>query len=1076
MIRYILISVLLLNSVIQLKAQSVFRGKVVSAAEEKPIPNATVKIKSTGLILKTDTNGNFVVQPMVFPEEISIHYIGYLSKKILISTGQTSTQTILLDVDERQLQEVNISTGYQEIKKERLTGSVFKLDSSIINRKVSTDILSRLEDVVPGLIFNKGKTAAITASGTNRLSIRGQSTIFSNTEPLIVVDNFPYNGDLSNINPNDVQDITILKDAAASAIWGAKSANGVIVIKTKKGRLKQPLQIKINSNFSLSNPNDLFYVSKMSSADYIEVERKLFAQGFYKNAESSANKSPLSPVIELLITKREQPQSAKVVDDAIEALKKIDIRNDFEKYYYQKPFNHQQSISLTGGGDIQRYYLSAGYDSNLQELKGNNYNRITLSSSNTWTLISGKLEITNNINFSDSRTTLNNTGPTSVVMTSSSPLYPYAKLTDDSGEPSVLTREYRKGYLQSVTDLNQGLLSWDYKPLEELNFADNTTNGTDYRIGVGLNYKVTKGFSFDVLYQYSKNRTEQRNLQNIQSWFTRNQINRITTVNTDGSLITPIPLGGILDMGTSSNKAQYLRGQINFKHNWSNTYNINAIAGYELSTANFSSNAYREYGYDEEHAISKPVNYTGNFISYVNPSSTTNKILNNDSQRLLYDRNLSYYTNAGITLKNKYTFSASARLDRSNIFGVATNQKGVPLYAAGLAWQITNEGFYNVSWLNMLKIRTTYGYNGNVFKSLSAYTTASYQSGTGTSTGLAFATVLNPPNPDLRWERVQTINFGLDFSAFANRLSGSFDYYHKKGKDLIGESMIPSSTGVVRFTGNTANTTGRGLELQLHSINLRKGLRWDTDFMFSYNQDHVTTYNFKTSAANYVRADNLSLGTYPLLGKPIHAIYSYRWGGLDPSTGDPLGYLEGQKSKDYTKLIINTKPEDLIYHGSSRPIQFGLVRNTFIYKNLELSANISYRLGYYFRRESVNYTTILNGNGGHGDYALRWQKQGDENTTQIPSLPSINNANRNNLYLYSSQLIERGDNFRLQEINLSYTFSKTEILKLPINQVQIYMYASNLLTIWKANRMGLDPDYLTGPPPINIAGGLRITL
>lgn len=1055
------------------RAQQIFKGKVIDGNDQKGISGALVKVSSSQAVFRTADDGGFAIA--VAPsDELTFSYIGYRSKSFVVKSVLDSFTTVILEPVDIMLKDVVFSTGYQELKKERVTGAVFRIDSAMFNRKVGTDVLSRLEDIVPGLSFNKGKTATVTAAGSNRLSIRGQSTIFANTEPLIVVDNFPYTGDLLSINPNDIQDITVLKDASASAIWGARSANGVIVITTKKGKLNQPLNVNFNANFTYAGHTDLFYPNRMSSADFIDVEKRLFQQGFYRNAELSPNKTPLSPVVELLIASREGKLSSESANAAIEALKGNDVRRDFDRYYYRNPFNIQQSLSLSGGGQAQRFFISAGYDHNKQELVGNSYQRFTLNSSNTWRLLAGKLEITNQINFSDTKTSLPNAGPSSVVMTGANPIYPYASLLDSSGRPAVLTREYRAGYLQSVASLNQGLLDWQYRPLQELDFADNSVKGITYRIGAGLNYKILPELSVDLRYQTDKGQSEQRNIQGLESWYTRNQINRITAVNSDGSLVLPIPVGAIMDVGNGSSKSAYIRGQLNYADNWSSDLSLSAIAGYEISASSTSSSNYRLYGYDQQYAISRPVNYLGNFVSYVNPSSTTNRIASNESQRLLYDRNISYYFNTGIVLKNRYTFTGTARLDQSNIFGVATNQKGVPLYAIGLGWQANKEDFFSSKWLSELKLRLSYGYNGNVFKSLSAYTTASFQSGLGTSTGLGYASIVNPPNPGLRWERVGTLNLGVDFSILGSRISGSVDYYQKQGKDLIAETFIPSSTGVVRFTGNTASSRGKGLELQLHTVSSVGTLVWKSDLVWSYNQDKITNYGIKTSAANYVKADNLTLGTYPFVGKPVHAIYSYKWAGLDPVTGEPRGYLDGQISKDYAKIITTTKPEDLIFHGASRPIVFGSLLNSLSYKGLELSMSVSYRLGYYFRRESINYTTVLNGNGGHGDYAKRWQKPGDEAFTQVPSLPAANNANRNNLFLYGSSLVERGDNIRLQNINLSYTVSRNKLMRLPVGQLQFYVYADNVMMLWKANKSGLDPDYLSGPLAKSISAGLRV--
>ncbi len=226
--------------------------------------------------------------------------------------------------------------------------------------------------------------------------------------------------------------------------------------------------------------------------------------------------------------------------------------------------------------------------------------------------------------------------------------------------------------------------------------------------------------------------------------------------------------------------------------------------------------------------------------------------------------------------------------------------------------------------------------------------------------------------------------------------------------------------------------------------------------------------------ADYLASGNL--GSYPLQGKPLYAIYSYPWAGLDPATGDPRGYLNGVASKDYTAIQAAATPRNLVYNGSSRPVWFGAFRNTFGYKAISLSANISYELGYYFRRNSVRYGSDYGLSQQHGDYALRWQKPGDELHTIVPSLPLVSNQQRDDFYTYSSALVEKGDNIRLQDINISYTWNKGTLNFLPGLGMQVYIYAANLGILWRANHEHLDPEAgYTYPAPRTVAGGIRLT-
>ena len=302
-------------------------------------------------------------------------------------------------------------------------------------------------------------------------------------------------------------------------------------------------------------------------------------------------------------------------------------------------------------------------------------------------------------------------------------------------------------------------------------------------------------------------------------------------------------------------------------------------------------------------------------------------------------------------------------------------------------------------------------------------------------------------------------------------MSGSIEYYQKNGTDLIGFSPIAPSTGQVRFKGNTAATKGHGVDLVLNSTNIDRAIKWQTNFLFSTSKLTVTSYKDKATSSYLLNYGDA--GGYLHEGNTLFALYSYKWAGLEPETGDPRSYLNGAVSKDYTAIYTNTKPEDLIYHGSARPTLFGAVRNTFSWNNLSLSFNISYRFGYYFRRSSIIYSNNK-GLGGHGDYYNRWQKPGDELTTNVPSIPLTYLANRDNIYTYSETLVEKGDHIRFQDIQLSYTLSKAKFIKLPFARAQVYGYVNNLGIIWKASDKVSDPDYLTSQALRTYSVGLKV--
>ncbi|RZL03966.1 MAG: TonB-dependent receptor, partial [Pedobacter sp.] len=369
------------------------------------------------------------------------------------------------------------------------------------------------------------------------------------------------------------------------------------------------------------------------------------------------------------------------------------------------------------------------------------------------------------------------------------------------------------------------------------------------------------------------------------------------------------------------------------------------------------------------------------------------------------------------------------------------------------------------------KFRATFGYNGNLDRSTSAYTTASYQP-SAVETRLPFAQIVNPPNPELRWEKIATLNLGLDFKFFKGKLSGSFDYFTKKGSDIIGESPFAPSSGITTFYGNVANTKTTGIDLIVNG-NLSSGsFSWQGTFIYNYSREIVTRYSQKAGANNYVLTQGV-----PREGYPLYSIYYYDFAGLDSQTGDALGYLNGVLSKDYTRILASYNATNLPYAGSSRPVHFGSLRNTFSYGKLSLSAIIAYRAGYYVKRPVINYGEILTGKSGHAEYTMRWKSPGDELITNVPSLPAALNSNRDSFYQHSSVAILKGDHIRLQDIRLDYRFSGYAVLKkLGITDASVYLYGQNLGLLWKANQYGLDPDYISSQPLRSVAFGLQLTL
>src|SRR5690606_28567210 len=267
-------------------------------------------------------------------------------------------------------------------------------------------------------------------------------------------------------------------------------------------------------------------------------------------------------------------------------------------------------------------------------------------------------------------------------------------------------------------------------------------------------------------------------------------------------------------------------------------------------------------------------------------------------------------------------------------------------------------------------------------------------------------------------------------------------------------------------------------------------LHWSTRFAFSNATEKVTNYNTKPLASNFLFIDASVPGYIvqlaPNVGKPLFGLYSYYWGGLDAETGNPLGYLDNVPSMEYSRIISAANSYDsLVYHGRATPAVFGSLMNTFAFKGFSLSVNLTYKFGYWFRRSSVDYNMLFSTYNGHADYVTRWQKKGDEARTHVPSMIYPLNRSRETFYSRSSILVERGDHIRLQDVQLTYELPFAVVHQLGLQSVKLYAYVANIRVIWRANKVGMDPDYattrLTGsrglvlPQPTTYALGINVS-
>lgn len=1028
------------------------KGRVIDE-NGQGVDGATVTIKNTGRQSVTNEEGEFEILHINPGAILEFSAVNMVATEINLD-GRTDLQvklqsrvTGLVNVDV-------VSSGLQDLRVETSSGSYVKIGNRLLNRKVSTNILDRIFEVTSGLS---------TGGVGSPVKIRGVSTIQGNQAPLVIVDGFPYDESnsgnfnyVNNINPNDIESITVLKDAAAASIWGARAGNGVIVIKSKKGKYQQKTKVQFNSNLTIGEKPDLFGLPIISSAEMVAINRKIFGDSIYNELDDLYAYSAYFPaqtrVTELLLAVRSGKMEKEVAEREMAQLAQHDIRNDLQKYFLQPVLNQQYALNISGGTERMNYYGSIGYDrarpSQVRDLN----ERMTIRLDNSYKILDN-LELNGYIVYTQRK--LSGSGMSYENFLPGPTISPYSRLADASGNALVIPWQFRTSFIDTAHF--PALLDWSFRPLHELNVNHETIRHSDIRFGGGLNYEVIKGVSIDLKFQYNKNVSDKEILHEEKSFFSRDMINKYMSVNASGNPVYPVPVlpgAAIKDKMSGHAEFWHLRGQVNVKRQF-DVHKINAIAGIDISQAVINTNADRYYGFDTETGtFNNGLDYQGSY-QVISPSGPYYDYIplaqeNNGT----VNRLRSAYLNIAYTWNDLYTMTVSARRDGANLFGVAANRKIKPLWSAGLAWNISKEKFYRLSWAPYLRLRTSFGFNGNMKNDVTSLPTIQYS--INSLTNLQYAQLLTPPNPNLRWEKVRILNLGLDFQLFKSRINGSVEFYQKSGLDLISFTTNDPTSGFPVYVGNNAKTKSYGWDINLSVKNIDKKFKWTTNWLISFNRDKVTSY-YKMPEATTLIQGGIKVN-YPLYGQ-----YSYRYAGLDASNGDPQGIIDGHPSSDYDRLLRPVSVDEIVYNGPRNPRLFGSVMNTMIFKNWSFSFNMVLKAGHFFRRNSINYYELVyDGFSGHSDYSLRWKTTGDEKQTYVPSFPAQPNGARDDFYLLSEVLVLPADQLRLQDIRLEYFLDNGSTRSLPFESMQIYMYATIDRVLWVSNDLRIDPSYAAG--------------
>ncbi|QIH35262.1 SusC/RagA family TonB-linked outer membrane protein [Sphingobacterium sp. DR205] len=1047
--------------------EKLVRGKVVTSGG---LPLGNVNVTSKGRSVRSDDSGKFSIESGL-NDSIQFSLIGYLSEKILISR-YSNNLTVMLKEATNQLAEVEINTGYQNLKVNQINGSVSVLKKDLLEKQVGTNILDRLEGVTNGLVFQKGKTN-LNPQNKLGITVRGYGTINGPLDPLIVLDEFVYEGDINNINPNDIESVTILKDAEATSIYGARGGNGVIVLTSKKSKMDGKTRVDLNLNATIKEKPDLSKLAILGNREYIQVEEMLFDAGQFDSRLNSWDAPPVSPIVYWLDKRRKKEISEEIYQSHKAFYLKSDFREQYSSYFYNPAHTQQLAANISGGNVNNNWTVALGHD-----WQKDNYSqpsaRTTIRLANTVTL-NKWLNLNLSASYSNQKNKNSNI-PSYSTLASVGNQYvvPYLSLFDETGSPVAFYKNYGKTVLDTV---GKGrLFDWNYYPTEDYKYNTETNTIQEYIGNIGVSVKLFPGAVFKANYQRQRQDGQIDNHFKKESYFVRDMVNSFSQINeTTGKVTYIVPYGDILWKTGNDQESYAFRSQFDFNKKIGQ-HSLIAMAGLEMRETKSWGNSMIYYGYREDPLSLVPVDFTTNYLK--KPFGSYGTILGSPSlSPTRLNRFVSVYGNFHYTWKDRYMLSGNIRRDGSNIYGVSTNDKWKPLWSVGAGYVMSKESFFEKLPVSYLKLKMTLGHSGNVDLSRSALPVSGSATNSSINGSLPYGRIGTINNPSLRWEEVMQLNTGLEFALKDFPLSGSLEYYIKNGSDLYGETNYDYTSWGARGTiiQNVAAMKGKGLDVQLN-YSLKSGVwGWQSSLIYNYNNNKTTAYYYPNDQGQLYRMVAASGSQInPVIGYPLYGLAAFIWKGLDDN-GNPQGILNGKISTDYTAInngSIGSAEEggSVRFVGSAIPVHFGGWLNTLNYKNLSLSFNLSYRMGYYFRRSSFTSSALINYGTGHPDFYNRWRQKGDH--TDVPSFefPLIMSG-RDGFYTSSEVLVEKGDHIRLQFINLSYDLPKTIR---GLYNIQLFANAANLGIIWRANRNGLDPDYPEAIPlQKNYSLGLR---
>ena len=1060
----------------------------VKDEEGEAVIGAFVKVEGTDIQTVTDADGYYQIKVPASQSKVTYGYLGMDTASYMLASGSSNATHHVKMTSSNELKDVMV-TGYQTISRERATGSYTIISKEDLEKRHSASLADALDGLVTGM------QSEDDGRGGRKFTIRGTSTMNANKTPLVVVDGFPImdNNDvdyklssnpnltaLERINPDDVESITVLKDAAAASIWGARSANGVIVITTKKGKKKNTVEVEAGTQFTIGSKQNVQHLTNLaSSRETINYQKWVFNNDFlgdeYTQVIDNLNNCVSPSEVLLYQGLRWNTMSQADMNARLEALAQLDNRKQIKKYLLQTPVTSKTHASISanmGGWDTR---ASLQYEHEEGDFIGRHDNTWRADWQNSYRF-NKMFSFNLGLNLVSS-----NRHSSQITYSDLSSIAPYEMLLNEDGSYATnWSADWNSDVLNTLYDWSGfSYRNMRYNLLEEARNRRNRISNTQMRTQMGLQVNLMEGLQFNSKFQYETSRYTSTSTSSEASFYVRNRVNYYTPV--DENLLatgaSALPMGAIVSEGKGKNHSALFRNDISLDRVFGEKHAISAVLGNEISNYYYTAWTLPTL-YGVTATSSGTQGQLGSFDTYDQSTGTIGGVPSEGREHLTdtwnHNRYVSFYGNSSYMYDERYGVSVSARSDASNMVTSEARYRWSPLWSVGGMWNI-----YNEKWLkdhpliNRLTLRLTYGQNGNAPTSSSARTTISTESGyIDEFTGLYPGSISDYGNPTLRWEKTAITNVGLDFALFGNHLYGSVDYYHKKSTDVLGTVNMASVNGTSYGTFNNAAIRNEGIEVSLGAQGSMGDFSFGGNINWAYNKNEVTKL--------YIEASDVSsfMNNSYIPGYPMLSVFTFKYGGMENGMPTILD-TDGNSYPISDMSVYYMAPEKLMHYQGTLVAPHTVSMNLSVsWKDLSVSAFLNGRFGGKMLMPFFNYTTLdISGMRTNLTQQVSDVMDQDGHVISNPShmlpLPTVDaegNALGKYDYMYWSFYfnnmdinIEKADYIYLSEIDLNYSLPKSLFSgKKWIRSIDVFGKLENVGLIWTANSKHYHPQYLPG--------------